>query len=258
MGIARILIVEDEILVAREIETHVQEMAYEVVGITIDAEAALQQVTASRPDLVLIDINLPGDQDGIELANEICRRFQIPIVYVTAYADRETLERAKHTHPYGYVLKPFNAQDLRVAIELALFRQQTHAEPSTTPIAQPMPQTPRFHPLSAQREGLPPSKLQKVLNYIHAHLNQELSLDMLAGEAGMTTYYFARLFKQSTGTSAHQYVIRQRIERAKQLLQQSNLSIADIATACGFANPSHLALHFKRIVGVSPKRFRFF
>lgn len=271
MEIARILIVEDEILVAREMATYLHEMQHEVVGIAIDAETVLQRVAATQPDLVLIDINLPGEQDGIALANEIRCRFQIPIVYVTAYADNATLERAKLTHPFGYVLKPFNQQDLRVSVELALFRLQTDANQPRQILGQSPGQTPGQTPGQISGDisnvgvesgialnGLPPSKLQKVLDYIQNHLSQELSLDILSDQIGMTSYYFARLFKRSIGQSAHQYVIHQRIERAKQLLQNSELSIAEVSAHCGFANPSHLALHFKRIVGVSPKKFRFF
>lgn len=256
MTTARILIVEDEILVAREIEHHLCEMQYEVVGIVIDADLVLQQVTATLPDLVLVDINLQGEQDGIDIAGILHDRFQIPVIYVTAYTDPHTVERAKVTHPFGYILKPFNAQDLRVAIELALFRHQSVCHPSDH-TTQP-PEETTYLTGTGQTHGLPPSKLQKVLGYIQTHLNQELSLGRLSNEIGITPYYFARLFKQSTGTSVHQYVIQQRVERAKQLLQQSELSIAEVAIECGFANPSHLALHFKRIVGVSPKKFRFF
>ncbi len=249
----RILIVEDEILVAREIESHLSEMEYEVVGIAIDPATVLQQIAETTPDLILMDINLHGEQHGITIAQEVRDRFQIPIIYITAYADSDTLERAKLTHPCGYVLKPFNERDLRVAIELALFRHQTSIDPQPENIKIKAFSNPETPPT-----GLPPHKLQKVLDYIDANLSQELSLERLANQVGLTPYYFARLFKQSIGKSVHQYVIHRRVERAKQLLKQSELTIADVAVECGFANPSHLALHFKRIVGVSPKQFRFF
>lgn len=251
MASGRILIVEDEILVAREIESHLIEMEYEVVGIAIDATTALQQIAETAPDLVLMDINLQGEQHGITLAKQVRDRFQIPLIYITAYADDDTLERAKLTHPSGYVLKPFNERDLRVAIELALFRHQTSVD-------RELENTKASPNLETSPTGLPPHKLQKVLDYIRSNLSQELSLEQLANQIGLTPFYFARLFKQSTGNSVHQYVIHQRVERAKQLLKQSELAIADVAIECGFANPSHLALHFKRIVGVSPKQFRFF
>ncbi len=103
--------------------------------------------------------------------------------------------------------------------------------------------------------GLPRSALRKVLEYIHEHLDQDLALTRLAAIAHMSPSYFSRLFKQSTGLSPHQYVIRYRIERAKQLLRQSKLSIAEIAYSLGFTHQSHFSHHFKHLTGISPKTF---
>jgi signal transduction histidine kinase len=125
---ARILIVEDEILIARKIEQALRQLGHEVVGIAADAEMALQQVANAQPDLVLMDIVIQGEQDGITTAEQIRDRFQLPVVYLTAYTDDSTLERAKVTQPLGYILKPFNQQDLHVAIELALFRHQAEMD----------------------------------------------------------------------------------------------------------------------------------
>lgn len=101
--------------------------------------------------------------------------------------------------------------------------------------------------------GLPQQKLRQAIEYIQEHLAQEISLNELAEYLGISRYYFCRLFKQSTGLSPYQYVIQQRVERAKQLLLQGTLSISDIAIACGFAHQSHLNRHFKRLTGVTPK-----
>ncbi|MBD1997583.1 helix-turn-helix transcriptional regulator [Oculatella sp. FACHB-28] len=104
-------------------------------------------------------------------------------------------------------------------------------------------------------DGLSNYALEKAIDYIHAYLDQEITLPKLAEVVGMSQYYFCRLFKQSTGISPHQYLLQQRVERAKQLLQQRKFSIADIALQCGFSNQSHLNRHFKRIVGVTPFTF---
>ncbi|MBF2004066.1 MAG: helix-turn-helix transcriptional regulator [Chlorogloeopsis fritschii C42_A2020_084] len=101
--------------------------------------------------------------------------------------------------------------------------------------------------------GLSKSKLQRAIAYIQEHLDQDISLDEIAAEVNLSSYHFARLFKQSTGSAPHQYQIRCRVERAKELLQQGDMAIADIATYVGFYDQSHLNRHFKRIVGVSPK-----
>jgi AraC family transcriptional regulator len=103
--------------------------------------------------------------------------------------------------------------------------------------------------------GLSKRCLQQVMEYIHEHLDQDLTLEALATIAHMSPSYFCRLFKQSTGLSPHQYVIQCRVDRAKQLLQQRELSIANIAYCLGFTHQSHLSHHFKRLVGISPKAF---
>lgn len=109
--------------------------------------------------------------------------------------------------------------------------------------------------IPAYSDGLPKYKLQQATDYIQAYLDQDIKLTDLANTVGMSQYYFCRLFKQSMSMTPHQYVIRQRVERAKQLLRQ-DLLITDVAFECGFAHQSHLSRHFRRLVGVSPKTFQ--
>lgn len=103
--------------------------------------------------------------------------------------------------------------------------------------------------------GLPKHKLQVAIDYIQAHLSEDISLETLAQEVGMSMHHFARLFKQSSGYSPYQYVIKCRIEQAKMLLLQRQLSIADVALAVGFGSQSHLTQYFKRFVGITPRQF---
>lgn len=102
-------------------------------------------------------------------------------------------------------------------------------------------------------DGLPKYKLNRTIDYIEAHLDQNLELEDLAQRAGVSQFYFSRLFKKSLGITPHQYVIRQRVARARQLIQQGELGLAEIALECGFANQGHLNRHFKRLTGVTPK-----
>ncbi|MEM1309484.1 MAG: AraC family transcriptional regulator [Cyanobacteria bacterium P01_C01_bin.70] len=104
--------------------------------------------------------------------------------------------------------------------------------------------------------GLSRERLRRALDFIHTSLDQPLRLETMATELGLSVYYFSRLFRQSMGVTPYQYVLQQRIEKARRLLQNSDLSIAEIAMDCGFANPSHLARHFRKFVGVSPKIYR--
>jgi AraC family transcriptional regulator len=113
-------------------------------------------------------------------------------------------------------------------------------------------------PAEARTGGvLPKHKLRAVIDYIHEHLDAELSLDHLAGVAHVSPYHFARLFKNSTGLPPHQYVIACRVERAKELLRgRRRPQLAEVATEVGFSDQSHFTRHFKRLVGVTPRRFR--
>lgn len=119
MGKAKILIVEDEPLIADDIADILEQQGYEIVGVVDEAIDALAIVARKQPDLALLDINIVGDMDGIELATKLA----IPFIFLTSYYDKKTLNRAKETNPSGYIVKPFNARDLLVNVEIALARQ---------------------------------------------------------------------------------------------------------------------------------------
>lgn len=121
---ARIMIVEDDAITARSIEGMLKRSGYVVPAIASSGKEAIQKVDKTDPDLVLMDIRLRGEIDGIEAAEEIRTRFGIPVVFLTAYADDETLERAKTTEPYGYVVKPFRQTELNAAIQIALSKNK--------------------------------------------------------------------------------------------------------------------------------------
>ena len=124
MAEIRVLVVEDEIIIAEEIKDRVEGLGYQVCGIAANGSDALAQAETSRPDIVLMDIKLPGDLDGIDAAQHIRSRFRIPVIFVTAYADSKTLMRAKKTEPYGYLIKPFETREIYTSIEMALHRHK--------------------------------------------------------------------------------------------------------------------------------------
>ncbi|HUN96726.1 MAG TPA: response regulator, partial [Bradyrhizobium sp.] len=122
MNRSRILIVEDDRIVARDIQQQLTRIGHVVVGMTGRGDEALRLTLELRPDLVLMDIRLEGDTDGVDAALEIHERFSVPIIYLTAYADDQTLKRAGITEPFGYLLKPFEDSQLRTTIEMALYK----------------------------------------------------------------------------------------------------------------------------------------
>lgn len=121
---AKILIVEDEYITAKSVGNSLEKMGHRVIDIAVSADHAIACVKRSRPDIVLMDIKLCGDVDGIEAARVIRERFNIPCVFTTAYADEQTLERAKIAEPYGYILKPFSDQDIQSNIMMALYKHE--------------------------------------------------------------------------------------------------------------------------------------
>lgn len=117
-----VLIVEDEPLIAEDIASSLDEINYKVAGIAYDSEKAIDFLHSRKPDLALLDINIKGSKDGIEIATFIKEHYNIPYVFLTSYSDRITLERVKPTMPYGYILKPFSTKNLISTLELALYR----------------------------------------------------------------------------------------------------------------------------------------
>jgi PAS domain S-box-containing protein len=124
MSAANIMLVEDERIVAKSLQSELTSMGYKVPAVASSGEEALKKVEETWPDLVLMDIVLKGDMDGVEVSEEIRDRYDIPVVYLTAYADDATLRRAKITEPYGYLLKPYEEKELHTTIELALFKHK--------------------------------------------------------------------------------------------------------------------------------------
>ncbi len=124
----KILIVEDEAIVAKDISVCLEKIGYEVIATFSKGEKALHFLKENKPDLVLMDIMLAGNISGIEASAEIKKKHDIPVVFLTAYADEKTIERAKVTEPYGYVIKPFKEIDLRTSIEMALYKFKKEKE----------------------------------------------------------------------------------------------------------------------------------
>ncbi len=124
MSDAKILIVEDELIAAANIARNLEKQGYQVTAKVNSGEKALEQIKQNPPDLVLMDIMIRGRLDGIETASKISQRYRTPIIYITAYADRTTLDRAKETEPYGYLVKPFKSQDISTTIEMALQKRK--------------------------------------------------------------------------------------------------------------------------------------
>lgn len=124
MTAANILVVEDEKIIAKGIEKRLKALGYAVAGLMGSGEEAVGKAVALKPDLVLMDINLGEGIDGIEAARRIQQQLDVPVIFLTAFSDDDTLQRAKKTEPHGYILKPYEDKDLQTAIEIGLYRHK--------------------------------------------------------------------------------------------------------------------------------------
>jgi DNA-binding NarL/FixJ family response regulator len=124
MAKKRIMVVEDEGVTAMRIKRNMVDMGYTVTPIIVSGEEAVERIEKDRPDLVLMDIVLKGNIDGIEAAEQIHSRFDIPIVYLTAHSDESMMKRIKRTEPLGYIIKPFDERELRIIVEIAFYKHK--------------------------------------------------------------------------------------------------------------------------------------
>lgn len=128
MSKANILIVEDESIVAKDIQQSLTKLGYNVLGTYTKGELAVAAVSELKPDLIFMDIMLKGEISGIQAAEQIKKIHDVPVIFLTAYADEDTLNKAKVTEPHGYLLKPFKEVDLKTTVEMALYKHQKESD----------------------------------------------------------------------------------------------------------------------------------
>lgn len=128
MAKTNVLVVEDESIVSKDIQHSLKKLGYNVVGAASTGEKAFELAASERPDIILMDIMLKGEINGIETAERVKEELNIPVIYLTAYADESTLAKAKVTEPFGYIIKPFKEVDLHTSIEMALYKYSKEKE----------------------------------------------------------------------------------------------------------------------------------
>ena len=131
MNRIKILVVEDDVFIAQDISEHLTQLDYWVTAVAYNAGEAYEELEKELPDLVLLDINLGQGEDGISIAHRLQNQYELPFIYLTSYSSRSVLDRAKATHPMGYIVKPFNEQDLFASIEIALYNYAQRWQPAS-------------------------------------------------------------------------------------------------------------------------------
>ena len=181
MSKLRILIVEDEPVIAENISMYLDNADFEVSGIAYDSLEAKDQLITNTPDAAILDVNLESDEDGIDIAGYINEKLQLPFLFLTSYSDKETLERAKKVKPSGYIVKPFNEKTLLASLEIAI--SNFTAE---------------------KNHSLPPLNLEKINNYLMSPVSErEYELVQLLYEGITNTQIAEKLFISVNTVKTH-------------------------------------------------------
>jgi PAS domain S-box-containing protein len=189
---AKILIVEDEIIVAWDIKETLERSGHAVVNVAFSGAEAIEAATTDKPDLVLMDIRLDGEMDGIVAGDEIYHRLKIPVVYLTAHADEFTVERATKTDPFGYIVKPFQSSSLHSTIKVALQRHQTEIRAQTAQIS-------LGNTLENIGSGIIVNDRQGIVTFINA-IAQQMSGWSAADAVGVAVDRVFCLIRETDGT----------------------------------------------------------
>lgn len=231
-----ILIIEDELIIARHLKEILDEEGYNAIDGIKTVEVAKEKIAEHRPQLILVDINLSGYNEGISLGHYIQSLNTIPFMYITSFSDKKTLDEAKDTRPYGYIVKPFKAVDIVTAVSVVLnnFRYQA-IDVSRSEFSEVQSDV--------------PFQIKKVISHIQEYLGEQIAIEDLAKLTPWTASHFTRLFTQHMGMSPYQFIIDVKIRKAMLLAETTELSASDISFELGFFTYSSFTKNFKRISG---------
>lgn len=237
----KILVVEPDALQAAEIKTLLSE-DFEVYINIVNYHQAIEAIKKSQPDLVLINVNIDGSKDGIELGKSILSNNHLPFIYISSHINAVTMERLKNTRPYGFLSLPLKKLDVQIQAHLAInnfyFR--------------------KLDQLRCEKDILEeaPLVLKKIISYINENLNDKIEIDELAKLTRWKKHHFIRIFSKQIGLTPYQYILKQKIEMAKALIADTDQPLNEIAFDLGFNNYGNFGLIFKKFCDSTPEKYR--
>ncbi|UXX78448.1 response regulator [Reichenbachiella carrageenanivorans] len=231
----RVYVVEDELLIARALEIAIEESGYEYVGGTDNAGEAIKDIIEIQPDIVLLDITIAGEKDGIALAHEINKISQTPFLFVTSHTTDQFLMRVNETHPAGFISKPFNESDIKANIMIAMNNHEDRLAKQAPPVL---------------------SYDEKILGLLRENIVQHLekediSVESLAETVSMSESTLRRFLKKMIDQSPGNFIREVRLEVAYELLKnKQEKSISQVANQVGFQNVNHFSQLFEKKYGL--------
>lgn len=234
-----IIVVEDELLIAKDISMVLEKEGYKVIMNITSVEQAIEAVEIYNPNLVLLDINLKHDRDGVHLGEYLRKKNTIPFIYITSSSDNVTLERVKDTKPEGIIIKPFKSSDIRTTVSVVL---HNHKHSQNEDILEP--------------QIFVPFVLKGVINYIDENIQEKIDVKILSSMTKYNHLHFIRIFNKYIGLTPYQYILKRKIEKAKELIMEDNYSLVEIAIDMGFLSYSNFSKIFKRETNYTPDQYR--
>ncbi len=274
----KILAVEDDLIIAESLRMMLSNLNYEVIGVARSYKEGINFLETTEPDLVLLDIVLSDEKSGIDLARTIRAEYDLPFIFTTSHAGKEIVDMAKHTKPNGYLVKPFEQDDLYTAVEVALFNYMTLRKLRVQEKNQQQniidEEAPVFTKITPSEETDLTEKYQKsaltgdqklllkkqVLQLFddkNPYLRHDYRITDLAVDLNTNKGYLSQMINEEFSLNFYNFINQYRIEEAKDLLLNNNYySIQGIAENSGFKSISSFNTAFKKTTGMSPSVFR--
>ena len=238
----KILVVEDESIIAFDIKMILEKEGYEVITNIKTVETAIVAIEQHEPMLVLIDINLNQLKDGIDLGNYLLKKDTIPYIYVTSYSNKLTLDRVHDTRPYGFILKPFSNETIIATVSIVLNNFKLK-KVDTVRGENPT-------------KEITPKKIKQIVEYINENIEKKLTIDELLKTTNWTKRHLTRVFIDYLKITPYQYILNRKTERAKVMLKETDVPINEIAHELGFENYRSFLATFKKICNETPENCR--
>lgn len=240
---AKILIVEDELLIALDIKNILDSEGYDTITNVTSVKQAIQIIEKEKLSLVLIDLNLQEKNDGIIIGHYLLQKDTIPFIYVTANSDKISLEKAKETRPYGFIVKPFKPVDIKTTVSIVL----NNSEHKNIDIIR------SSEPLKSEI----PFRIKEIINYVNKNINEKIEIDDLVTLTEWKKDHFIKMFTSYMHITPYQYILKIKIDKAKSLIEETNQPIAQIAQDLSFQSYSNFCIAFKKLNNnENPKEYR--
>jgi two-component system, response regulator YesN len=237
----RVIVAEDEKIIANNIAKNITKAneSFEVINIAYDGLEAYELTKKLLPDIVVSDIKMP-ELDGLELIMRIAKELPtIKTIIISGYSDFEYARSAIQCKASDYLIKPVNPFDLQKVLNR--LERELLAEKKT---------------ISADRETRPADIVENVTSYLRHNFDTHIDFSEIANQFGFSSAYLSKIFKEHTGTTASKFLNEYRINRAKKLLLDTDLTIKTISQKVGFVDPYHFSKNFKAVAGKSPEQYR--